>query len=95
MHPIHYDLILFSKQIIRKYTLKDSDEKQNSFIADLVVDVKPDACEDAYAYLSDFSAYGLVVYSWKKNNSWRIDHNYFYFDPLQGEEFQYLMLYNM
>ncbi|XP_015172107.1 PREDICTED: protein yellow-like [Polistes dominula] len=76
---------LNTDKIIRKYTLKDSDQKPNSFIADLVVDSKPDACEDAYAYLSDFSGYGLVVYSWAKNDSWRIEHNYFYFDPLHGD----------
>ncbi|KAI4500680.1 hypothetical protein M0802_004272 [Mischocyttarus mexicanus] len=76
---------LKTDKIIRKYTLNDSDQKHNSFIADLIVDVNPDACEDAYAYLSDFSGYGLVVYSWAKNNSWRIEHNYFSFDPLHGD----------
>jgi len=25
-----------------------------------------------------------VVYSWKKDDSWRIEHNYFHFDPLNG-----------
>ncbi|XP_047352408.1 protein yellow-like [Vespa velutina] len=86
LQPVRIIVIdLKTDKIIRKYTLKDSDQKHNSFIADLVIDVKPDACQDAYAYLSDFSAYGLIVYSWAKNNSWRIEHNYFYFDPLQGD----------
>lgn len=53
-------------------------------MADLIVDVNPDSCENAYVYISDFSGYGLVVYSWAKNDSWRIEHNYFYFDPLNG-----------
>jgi len=53
-------------------------------IVDLVIDVTPDHCDKAYAYMSDFSGYGIVVYSWEKNDSWRIEHNYFYFDPLNG-----------
>lgn len=71
-------------QIIRKYTLKDTDVKPDTFIADLVVDVPPGQCDKAYVYMSDFSEYGIVVYSWEKNDSWRISHHFFHFDPLNG-----------
>ncbi|GLH08020.1 Protein yellow, partial [Gryllus bimaculatus] len=27
---------------------------------------------------------GLVVYSWKQNASWRVEHHFFNFDPLRG-----------
>ncbi|KAK2576996.1 hypothetical protein KPH14_011958 [Odynerus spinipes] len=85
VQPVRIIVIdLKTDKVIRKYTLKDSDQKADSFMADLVVDVKSDSCEDAYVYISDFSAYGLIVYSWAKNDSWRIEHNYFYFDPLHG-----------
>ncbi|XP_011504192.1 PREDICTED: protein yellow-like [Ceratosolen solmsi marchali] len=76
---------LNSNKIIRSYTLKDSDQKADSFFADLAVDVDKDSCNDAYAYLSDLGGYGLVVYSWAQNNSWRFHHNYFHFDPLNGD----------
>lgn len=29
--------------------------------------------------------YGVVVYSWADNDSWRVKHNFFHFDPLKGE----------
>lgn len=79
--------VLYSFQIIRIYPLKPSDQT-DSFFVDAVVDVDPYNCEDAYLYTSDFLGNGIVVYSWAKNDSWRIEHNYFHFDPLNGETFE-------
>ncbi|XP_029678926.1 protein yellow-like [Formica exsecta] len=76
---------LKTDKIIRKYILKDTDVKPDSFIADLVVDVAPGQCDKVYAYMSDFGEYGMVVYSWEKNDSWRINHHFFHFDPLNGD----------
>lgn len=42
-------------------------------------------CDDAYAYIPDLGAYGIVVYSFKSDKSWRVKHNYFYFDPVNGD----------
>ncbi|KAJ8928950.1 hypothetical protein NQ314_018420 [Rhamnusium bicolor] len=50
-----------------------------------VVDVSPDKCDQAFAYIPDLGGYGLVVYSYADNDSWRIKHNFFHFDPLQGD----------
>lgn len=77
-------IYLYVLQIVRRYTLKDTDIKPESFIADLAVDITPGQCDEAYAYMSDFSKYGIVVYSWKENDSWRIEHHFFHFDPLNG-----------
>lgn len=49
-----------------------------------IVDVQPNDCENAFAYVPDLGAYGVVVYSFKDNKSWRVKHNYFHFDPLSG-----------
>ncbi|XP_017877314.1 protein yellow-like [Ceratina calcarata] len=76
---------LKTDKILRIYPLKDSDQTANSFFAELVVDADPNNCENAYAYITDLSAYGLVVYSWADNDSWRITHNFFHFDPLNGD----------
>lgn len=46
----------------------------------LEIDVEPNSCDDAYAYLPDLLAYGLVVYSYKQDNSWRVDHDYFRYE---------------
>lgn len=75
---------LETDEIIRIYPLKPSDQT-DSFFVDAVVDVDPYNCEDAYLYTSDFLGNGIVVYSWAKNDSWRIEHNYFHFDPLNGD----------
>lgn len=47
----------------------------------MVVDVTADTCNQAFAYIPDFGGYRLVVYSYEQNQSWRIKHPYFYFDP--------------
>lgn len=65
--------------------MKNTDVKPESFIADLVIDVTPNQCDKAHVYMSDISEYGIVVYSWEKNDSWRIYHNFFHFDPLNGK----------
>lgn len=35
--------------------------------------------------MSDELGYGLIVYSWQRNTSWRITHSYFMPDPLAGD----------
>lgn len=50
-----------------------------------IVDVLKTDCNNAYAYVPDLGAYGVVVYSFKENKSWRVKHNFFHFDPLNGD----------
>lgn len=51
-----------------------------------IVDVATKSdCNNAFAYVPDLGAYGLVVYSFEENKSWRVKHNFFHFDPLNGE----------
>ncbi|XP_018572790.1 protein yellow [Anoplophora glabripennis] len=77
---------LKTDKLIRRYTLKDSDLKgEESFFANIVVDATPDKCDEAFAYIPDLGGYGLVVYSFAENDSWRIKHNFFHFDPLSGD----------
>ncbi|KAK3919002.1 Protein yellow [Frankliniella fusca] len=77
-----YDLK--TDKLLRQYAFKPEDLKEDSFFANVVVDTTAQTCDDAYAYVPDLGGYGLVVYSWKDNSSWRIKHNFFYFDPLSG-----------
>ncbi|XP_030753269.1 protein yellow [Sitophilus oryzae] len=79
-----YDLN--TNTLLKRYTLKEhEDVKASSFFANIIVDVTKDNCDDAYAYLPDLGGYGVVVYSLKNNDSWRFKHNYFHFDPLNGD----------
>ncbi|CAD1469723.1 unnamed protein product, partial [Heterotrigona itama] len=85
VRPVRIFVIdLKTDKILRVYPLKSTDQVSNSFFADSVVDADPDNCENSYLYISDLSGYGLVVYSWANNDSWRITHNFFHFDPLHG-----------
>ncbi|XP_066583841.1 protein yellow-like [Prorops nasuta] len=76
---------LTTDKIIRKYQLRPEDINQNTFIANIAVDLGKGGCDDAFAYLSDELGYGLIVYSWADNKSWRISHSYFMPDPLAGD----------
>ncbi|XP_026468229.1 protein yellow-like, partial [Ctenocephalides felis] len=76
---------LHTDQLIKRYTFEPTDLKEDSFFANVVVDVRPDACDDAFAYIPDLGAYGVVVYSFRDDDSWRVSHNYFHFEPLAGE----------
>lgn len=76
-----YDL--HNDNLIRRYELpKDQTVEQKSFFANIAVE--DDDCENTFAYLADLGAPGLVVYSWKTKESWRVQHHYFHPDPLQG-----------
>lgn len=49
-----------------------------------MVDTSKYNCEDAHAYIPDSGSYGIIVYSFKENKSWRIQHSFFYIDPTAG-----------
>lgn len=66
---------------IRKYELPLDNLTPTSYIANIVVD-EGHSCEDAFVYLSDELGYGLIVYSWEHNKSWRFKHSFFKPDPL-------------
>lgn len=73
--------------LLRRYRLPAADTKEGSFFTNVNVDVRMDEngkpiCNDAYAYLSDVWRFGMVVYSWKEDKSWRVNHEFFHPDPL-------------
>lgn len=75
---------LNTDELLHRYYFKVSDMKEDSFFANIVVDVDKETCENAFAYIPDLGAYGVVVYSLKQDDSWRISHHYFHFEPLAG-----------
>nr|CAD7571217.1 unnamed protein product [Timema californicum] len=70
--------------LLRKHSFKDSDIKAKSFFANIVPDVVPENCNTSFAYIPDLGEYGLIVYDWLNDDSWRVEHHYFHFDPLYG-----------
>lgn len=52
-----------------------------------IVDIPGDMCEkqeSAHVYIPDLGSYGIIVYSLQTRKCWRIEHNFFHFDPLGG-----------
>ncbi|XP_058061031.1 protein yellow [Anopheles bellator] len=75
-----YDLN--NDNLLRRYAFPAEHIKENSFYANIAVE---DAvCEDTFAYAADLGNPGLVVYSWKQQESWRVKHHFFHPDPLAG-----------
>lgn len=75
-----YDL--HNDNLMRRYAFPEDQTKKDSFFANLAVE--DGDCENTYAYSGDLGAPGLVVYSWKLQDSWRVNHHYFHPDPLAG-----------
>lgn len=75
-----YDL--HNDNLLRRHTFPVKQVKENSFFANLAVE--DGECENTYAYAGDLGSPGLVVYSWRRDESWRVHHNYFHPDPLAG-----------
>ncbi|XP_063364137.1 protein yellow [Cydia amplana] len=78
---IVYDLK--TDNLLRKYTFPADQVKQDSGFANIAVEDFD--CEKTFAYAGDVGKAGIVVYSWEKNESWRISHHYFNQDPLACE----------
>ncbi|XP_043267831.1 protein yellow-like [Venturia canescens] len=76
---------LTTDKILRQYQLRPEDIKSSTFIANIAVDMGNGGCDDVFAYLSDELGYGLIVYDWKENKSWRLSHGFFFPDPLLGD----------
>lgn len=75
---------LKTDKLLRVYPLQTGDIKEDSFFANIIVDVDKSSCDKAYAYMPDLGSYGLVVYDWANNETYRVKHHYFHFDPLAG-----------
>lgn len=75
-----YDL--HTDDLLRRHVLPVEQTKHSSFFANLAVEDTD--CEQSYAYLADLGSPGLVVYSWREQESWRVQHHFFHPDPLAG-----------
>lgn len=50
-----------------------------------VVDAVPGQCDQAFAYILDSQDFDIIVYSFADNDSWKVKHNFFAFDPFRGD----------
>ncbi|XP_032684640.1 protein yellow-like isoform X3 [Odontomachus brunneus] len=80
--PAIYIFDLRTDTLIRKFILPDEQIKQDSLYINIAVDIRDNDCGSAIAYLADVWRYGLVVYDLFKDSAYRIEHHFFYPDPL-------------
>lgn len=77
---------LSSDTLMRRYVFPKTSLKENSFLTGITLDVDGTQCgseqDDAFAYIADVWAFGMVVYNFKTDKSWRVEHEYFHPDPL-------------
>lgn len=71
-------------QLVHQFLFDKAHIKDNSFFANIVVDVSADKCDQAFAYVPDLGSYSLIVYNLKTDKSFRVQHHFFYMDPLSG-----------
>lgn len=55
---------------------------QTSILSNIAVE--DNDCENIFVYLADSGEPGLIVYSVKEKESWRVKHHFFHPDPLAG-----------
>ncbi|XP_016965603.1 protein yellow [Drosophila biarmipes] len=75
-----YDL--HNDDLLRRHVFPLGQLKQGSLLANLAVEDSD--CENTFAYAADLGNPSLLVYSWKDQESWRVQHHFFHPDPLAG-----------
>nr|XP_033340383.1 protein yellow-like isoform X1 [Megalopta genalis]XP_033340384.1 protein yellow-like isoform X1 [Megalopta genalis] len=83
--PAIFVFDLLTDTLIRKYTFPDDQVKQDSLYANIVVDIRDEECDTAVAYAADVFRYGLLVYDFLKDSSFRVQHHLFFPDPLASK----------
>ncbi|KAI5749184.1 hypothetical protein M8J76_005306 [Diaphorina citri] len=75
---------LKTDKIIKEHTIAKEDIAAHSFFANILVDTTPNTCDKAFAYIPDLGGFQMIVYDLENNESYKVKHHYFYFDPLSG-----------
>ncbi|XP_011164537.2 protein yellow isoform X2 [Solenopsis invicta] len=80
--PAIFIFDLRTDTLIKKYVLPDEYIKQDSLYINIAIDIRNNDCGSAVAYLADVWRYGVVVYDFFKDSAFRVEHHFFYPDPL-------------
>lgn len=76
---------LNTDRLLRQFTITKQLRRMDgtTWFPGITVDVDPLACDQAFGYMPDIG-WGLVVYSFQDHQAWRLEHNFFYFDPISS-----------
>lgn len=76
---------LRTDKLIRQYEFPTSQVKTDSLFVTVAVDIREnEGCDKCFAYVADVTGFGLLVYDYEKNRSWRINNKLFYPYPAEG-----------
>lgn len=70
---------------VRRFEIPLENAAQGNGLASITVDVDAQSCFDAYGYIPDLANRRIHVYSFQQNRIWTFSHNFFSFDPLEGD----------
>ncbi|KAL1452606.1 hypothetical protein WDU94_006820 [Cyamophila willieti] len=74
---------LNTNTLIRRYILPTAQVFEGSLFANIATELVED-CDHVFAYVNDVFRYGLIVYDFFKNISYRLTHPYMYPEPTQS-----------
>lgn len=83
--PSIWIINLATNELVSRFEIPANIVERGNGLASITVDVDAHNCQDAYAYLPDLAMYRLYVFSLRRNAIWRFSHNFFNFDPLEGD----------
>lgn len=74
---------LKTNTLLRKYILPTTQVFEGSLFSNIATELVED-CDHAFAYVNDVFRYGLIVYDYFQNTSYRLTHPYMYPEPTQS-----------
>ncbi|XP_055851594.1 L-dopachrome tautomerase yellow-f2-like [Episyrphus balteatus] len=83
--PSIWIIDLNTNKKINRFEIPQSIVSTGPGLASITVDVDNKACHKAFGYVPDLNNNALYVYSLEENRIWSFSHNYFHFDPIQGD----------
>lgn len=82
--PSVWVINLKDDSLIKRYEIPASVVDNGRGLVSLTIDDPHGTCQETFAYLTDWFTSNMIVYSLEQNRAWKVDHNYFHFDPLYG-----------
>lgn len=72
-----------SDTIVGRFEIPRNIAPNGKGFASLTID--DDDCSNTFAYIIDYFTNSLVVFSARQRKAWRFEHNYFFFNPFEGD----------
>lgn len=81
--PSIWVIDLATDNVIRRFEIPSSIVLDGKGLASITID--DDDCTNSFAYLPDWFNNALIVFSAQQNRAWRFNHNFFHFNPFEGD----------